>query len=112
MVWYYGAFLTTHDQHGFSYHVGLGNPLIKREMDLQCKIKDLKMEKSRYSEKIYEIQDNIRVKYPNQMAQSLIKTDFYINTGNIFNPLITLVVIERVSANERMILFFSFAIFA
>ena len=36
-------------------------------MDLQGKIKDLKMEKSRYSEKIYEIQDNIRVKYPNQI---------------------------------------------
>lgn len=51
----------------FSYLVGAGNPLIKREMDLQCKIKDLKMEKSRYSEKIYEIQDNIRVKYPNQI---------------------------------------------
>ena len=51
----------------FSYHVGSGNPLIKREMDLQGKIKDLKMEKSRYSEKIYELQDNIRVKYPNQI---------------------------------------------
>ena len=51
----------------FSYHVGAGNPLIKCEMDLQCKIKDLKMEKSRYSEKIYELQDNIRVKYPNQI---------------------------------------------
>lgn len=44
-----------------------GNPLIAREMDLQGKIKDLKMEKSRYSEKIYELQDNIRVKYPNQI---------------------------------------------
>ena len=51
----------------FSYLVGAGNPLIKREMDLQGKIKDLKMEKSRYSEKIYELQDNIRVKYPNQI---------------------------------------------
>ena len=51
----------------FSYHVGLGNSLIKREMDLQGKIKDLKMEKSRYSERIYEMQDNIRVKYPTQM---------------------------------------------
>ncbi len=36
-------------------------------MDLQGKIKDLKMEKSRYSERIYEMQDNIRVKYPTQM---------------------------------------------
>ncbi len=44
-----------------------GNSLIKREMDLQGKIKDLKMEKSRYSERIYEMQDNIRVKYPTQM---------------------------------------------
>lgn len=51
----------------FSYHVGAGNPLIAREMDLQGKIKDLKMEKSRYSERIYELQDNIRVKYPNQI---------------------------------------------
>ncbi|MBP1534199.1 MAG: hypothetical protein IK999_08760 [Ruminococcus sp.] len=34
---------------------------------MQCKIKDLKMEKSRYSEKIYELQDNIRVKYPTQI---------------------------------------------
>lgn len=41
--------------------------MIKKEMDLQGKIKDLKMEKSRYSEKIYELQDNIRVKYPNQI---------------------------------------------
>ncbi len=32
-----------------------GNPLIRKEMDLQGKIKDLKMEKSRYSERIYEL---------------------------------------------------------
>ena len=51
----------------FSYHFGAGNPLIRKEMDLQGKIKDLKMEKSRYSERIYEMQDNIRVKYPTQM---------------------------------------------
>ena len=44
-----------------------GNPLIRKEMDLQGKIKDLKMEKSRYSERIYELQDNIRVKYPMQI---------------------------------------------
>lgn len=41
-----------------------GNPLIKEEMELQTAIKDLKMEKSRYSEKIYELQDSIRVKIP------------------------------------------------
>ena len=42
----------------------LGNPLIKEEMQLQTQIKELKSEKSRYSEKIYELQDNIRVKIP------------------------------------------------
>ncbi len=41
-----------------------GNPLIKEEMQLQTQIKELKSEKSRYSEKIYELQDNIRVKVP------------------------------------------------
>ena len=45
----------------------LGNPLIKREMELQALIKDLKMEKSRYSEHIYELQDNIRVKIPEKL---------------------------------------------
>ena len=33
-------------------------------MQLQTQIKELKSEKSRYSEKIYELQDNIRVKIP------------------------------------------------
>ena len=33
-------------------------------MQLQTQIKELKSEKSRYSEKIYELQDNIRVKVP------------------------------------------------
>ena len=47
-----------------------GNPLIKREMELQAQIKDLKMEKARYNENIYELQDNIRVKYPNEIKQS------------------------------------------
>jgi hypothetical protein len=42
------------------------------------------------------------------MAQSLKMTDFYTNTGNISNPQMTLVVIEMVSPNERMILFFRF----
>lgn len=42
----------------------VGNPLIKEEMQLQTQIKELKSEKSRYSEKIYELQDNIRVKIP------------------------------------------------
>ncbi len=44
-----------------------GNPLIKKEMELQALIKDLKMEKSRYSEHIYELQDNIRVKIPEKL---------------------------------------------
>ena len=44
-----------------------GNPLIKREMELQALIKDLKMEKSRYSEHIYELQDNIRIKIPERL---------------------------------------------
>ena len=44
-----------------------GNSLIKREMDLQGQIRDIKMEKSRYSERIYDLQDNIRVKYPSQI---------------------------------------------
>ena len=48
----------------------MGNPLIKREMELQAQIKDLKMEKARYNENIYELQDNIRVKYPNEIKQS------------------------------------------
>lgn len=42
----------------------MGNPLIKEEMQLQTQIKELKSEKSRYSEKIYELQDSIRVKIP------------------------------------------------
>ena len=45
----------------------MGNPLIKEEMELQNKIKDLKMEKSRYSENLYEMQDKIRVKYPEEI---------------------------------------------
>lgn len=49
-----------------------GNPLIKEEMELQNKIKDLKMEKSRYSENIYEMQDKIRVKYPEEIRISEI----------------------------------------
>lgn len=48
----------------------MGNPLIKEEMELQNKIKDLKMEKSRYSENLYEMQDKIRVKYPEEIRIS------------------------------------------
>lgn len=44
-----------------------GNPLIKEEMELQAAIRDLKMEKSRYTEIIYNMQDKIRVKYPNEI---------------------------------------------
>ena len=36
-------------------------------MELQALIKDLKMEKARYSEHIYELQDNIRVKIPEKL---------------------------------------------
>lgn len=39
-------------------------------MELQNKIKDLKMEKSRYSENLYEMQDKIRVKYPEEIRIS------------------------------------------
>ena len=45
-------------------------------------------------------------------AQSLNKTDFYTNTGNISNPLMILAVMEKLSPNERMILFFSFEVLA
>ena len=48
----------------------MGNPLIKREMELQALIKDLKMEKSRFNENLYELQDNIRVKYPTEISQN------------------------------------------
>ena len=41
--------------------------MIKKEMELQTLIKDLKMEKARYSEHIYELQDNIRVKIPEKI---------------------------------------------
>lgn len=47
-----------------------GNPLIKEEMELQNKIKDLKMEKSRFSENLYDMQDKIRVKYPEEIRLS------------------------------------------
>ena len=48
----------------------LGNPLIKEEMELQSEIKDLKMEKSRYSENIFDLQDKIRVKIPAAIQQT------------------------------------------
>ena len=44
-----------------------GNPLIKEEMELRNKIKDLKMEKKRFMENMYELQENIRVKLPNEI---------------------------------------------
>ena len=47
----------------------MGNPLIKEEMELQSKIKDLKMEKNRFSENLYDMQDKIRVKYPQKIRQ-------------------------------------------
>ena len=47
----------------------MGNPLIKEEMELQNKIKDLKMEKNRFSENLYDMQDKIRVKYPTEIKQ-------------------------------------------
>lgn len=60
-----------------------GNPLIKKEMELQALIKDLKMEKSRYSEHIYELQDNIRIKIPeklrtNELVIQHLQKDFDI----------------------------------
>lgn len=39
-------------------------------MQLTSQIKDLKMEKSRYMEKIYDLQDNIRVKLPESIQRS------------------------------------------
>ena len=39
------------------------------------------MEKSRYSEKIYELQDNIRVKYPNQIK--LLETNIERSMADI-----------------------------
>lgn len=44
-----------------------GNSLIKEEMELQTTIKDLKMEKARYNEKIYDLQDSIKVKIPSEI---------------------------------------------
>ena len=54
----------------------LGNPLIKEEMELQAAIKDLKTEKSRYMEKIYELQDNIRVKMPSMIQTSEVRIKY------------------------------------
>lgn len=44
-----------------------GNPLIKEEMDLTTAIKDLKTEKGRYNENIYDMQDKIRTKIPSEL---------------------------------------------
>lgn len=70
----------------------MGNPLIKEEMELQTQIKDLKMEKSRYNEKIYDLQDSIKVKIPSeiQYLEASIKhnkTDFEtaINQPKVMN---------------------------
>ena len=54
-----------------------GNPLIKKEMELQAQIKDLKSEKARYNENLYELQDNIRVKYPNEIMNSELVIKHY-----------------------------------
>lgn len=54
-----------------------GNPLIKREMELQSQIKDLKSEKVRFNQNLYELQDNIRVKYPNEIKQNDIFIKHY-----------------------------------
>lgn len=54
-----------------------GNPLIKKEMELQAQIKDLKSEKARYNENLYELQDNIRVKYPNEIMHSELVIKHY-----------------------------------
>lgn len=55
----------------------IGNPLIKKEMELQAQIKDLKSEKARYNENLYELQDNIRVKYPNEIMHSELVIKHY-----------------------------------
>ncbi|MCM1525050.1 MAG: YodL domain-containing protein [Ruminococcus sp.] len=54
-----------------------GNPLIKREMELQTLIRDIKSEKNRYNENLYELQDNIRVKYPNEIRQNELYAKHY-----------------------------------
>ena len=54
-----------------------GNPLIKREMELQAAIKDLKSEKARFNENLYELQDNIRVKYPAEIKNNELVIKHY-----------------------------------
>lgn len=51
--------------------------MIKKEMELQALIKDLKTEKSRFNENLYELQDNIRVKYPNEIKQNALIIKHY-----------------------------------
>ena len=53
-----------------TYPAATGNPLIRTEMQLTAQIKDLKMEKSRYMENIYDLQDNIRVRLPEAIQRS------------------------------------------
>ena len=53
-----------------TYPAVTGNPLIRTEMQLTAQIKDLKMEKSHYMEKIYDLQDNIRVKMPEDIQRT------------------------------------------
>lgn len=54
-----------------------GNPLIKKEMELQAAIKDLKSEKARFNENLYELQDNIRVKYPAEIKNNELVIKHY-----------------------------------
>ena len=47
-----------------------GNPLIKEQMLLTAEIRDLKMEKGRFNEQIYDMQDKIRTVYPNKIKEN------------------------------------------
>ena len=62
-----------------------GNPLIKEEMELQSEIKDLKMEKSRYSENIFDLQDKIRVKIPAAIQQTEAHIESFMNDFSLAN---------------------------
>ena len=63
----------------------VGNPLIKEEMELQSEIKDLKMEKSRYSENIFDLQDKIRVKIPAAIQQTEAHIESFRNDFSLAN---------------------------
>ena len=51
-----------------TYPAVTGNPLIREEMELKTQIKDLTSEKNRFNEQRYKLQDDIRIKYPQQIS--------------------------------------------